>query len=223
MTPLVRATAFFPAAGALVVDVLERHPAALGAAVQATALAGPRAGRALSAHLAGLVTTTPMEREDVTHLLVVAEGTGLGRVRVALHRLEVAAARAAADKNPTTVNRADLANSLSNLGVSLYEVGERREALTVHREAIALFRELAAAEPARYTGDLTVSLSNLGVSLRGMGEQREALTTDREVVALFRELAAAEPARYTGDLTVSLSNPGVSLQEEGERQPAGGG
>ena len=202
------------------VDVLERHPAAIGAAVEATALAGPGAGRALSAHLARLVATTPMDRKEVVRLLAIVEGAGLGRVFVALCRLEVSAARATAEENPTTENRGFLAASLNNLGISLWRVGEYREALTVHRETVALRRKLATAEPVRYTADLGRTLTSLGASLHEVGEFRAALTTDREAVALWRELAAAEPARHTADLGSALNNCGLSLHAVGEYREA---
>ena len=97
-------------------------------------------------------------------------------------------------------------------------MGEHREALTTVRETVALYRELAAAEPARHTADLAQSLNNLGASLRDVGEYREALTTHREAVALRRELAAAEPARHTADLAITLGNFGVLLREVGDER-----
>jgi tetratricopeptide (TPR) repeat protein len=76
-------------------------------------------------------------------------------------------------------------------------VDEYRQALTATEEAVGLHRELAVAEPARYTPDLAQSLTNLGDSLWGVGEYRQALTATEEAVGLHRELVVAEPARYT--------------------------
>ncbi|MDT0348117.1 tetratricopeptide repeat protein [Pseudonocardia charpentierae] len=218
--PLVRAAVWFPAAARLVVEVLEQNPAWLGAAIEATSLAGPRACLVLGAHLAQLTTATAVGHKEATRLLLIVEGAGLGRVVVALHRVAVAGARANVRNEPTAENRANLARSLYGLGNSLRAVGEYRDALTIAREAVALRRELAAAQPAHYTADLAASLNGLGASLSDVGEYRDALTTLREAVALRRELAAAQPAHYCPDLAASLNGLGVGLWVVGQYRAA---
>jgi len=80
--------------------------------------------------------------------------------------------------------------------ISLREVGEHREALTIHREAVALRRELAPAEPTRYTPDLASSLNNLGVGLREAGEPDQALRLAAEAAAWWGRLARARPDEF---------------------------
>ena len=91
-------------------------------------------------------------------------------------------------------------------------MGERRRALATTEEAVTLYRDLARAEPARYTPNLATSLNNLGIRLGEVGEHRRALATTEEAVTLYRDLARAEPARYTPDLASSLHNLGVQFR-----------
>src|ERR1035441_8772829 len=97
---------------------------------------------------------------------------------------------------PASRVRPDLARSLDNLGVRFSALGRPAEALPVTEEAVALYRELAAASPDRYRPDLARSLANLGVWFSALGRPAEALPVTEEAVALYRELAAASPDRY---------------------------
>ena len=72
-------------------------------------------------------------------------------------------------------------------------LGRHQEALADDEEALALWRELAAANPA-HQPDLATTLQSHGVSLRGLGRHQEALAGHEEALALYRELAAANPA-----------------------------
>src|SRR5262249_52460057 len=47
-------------------------------------------------------------------------------------------------------HRPDLATSLSSLGIVLRDLGRRREALDAAREAVQIYRQLAAADPGLY-------------------------------------------------------------------------
>ena len=67
----------------------------------------------------------------------------------------------------------DLAASLSNLGIRLSVLGRPADALPVTEEAVAAYRELAAAMPARYRPDLApASLSHLGLLVLGIWAAR---------------------------------------------------
>ena len=83
--------------------------------------------------------------------------------------------------------------ALNNLGGSYSEVGRRQDALTPAEEAVRLYRELAAGNPA-YLPDLAGALGNLGGSYSEVGRRQDALTPAEEAVRLYRELAAANPA-----------------------------
>ncbi len=104
-------------------------------------------------------------------------------------------------------------NSLDDLGVLFSELGRSAQALPVTEEALAMWRELAAASPDRYRTDLATSLSNLVVRFSELRRLAEALPVTEQAVAMWRELAAASPDRYRTDLATSLSNPGLLLSK----------
>jgi len=104
----------------------------------------------------------------------------------------------------------------NNLSVFLSETGDTPGALGAIREAVELYRRLAAASPARYEPDLAMSLNNLSNYLRETGDTPGALAAIREAVELRRRLAAASPARYEPDLAMSLNNLSNHLSETGD-------
>ena len=77
----------------------------------------------------------------------------------------------------------------------LSDGGRREEALPVTEEAVAIYRELAAAYPDRYRPDLARSLSNLGAWFSALGRPAEALPAEREVVEAYREPRLGELRR----------------------------
>ena len=97
--------------------------------------------------------------------------------------------------------------SLNNLGVRFSELGRPADALPVTEEAVAIYRELAAASPDRYRPDLARSLNNLGVRFSELGRPADALPVTEEAVAIYRELAAASPDRYRPDLAALAEQP----------------
>jgi hypothetical protein len=62
-------------------------------------------------------------------------------------------------------HRPDLVRSLTNLGIWLSTLGRPAQALPVTEEAVAIYRELAAAAPDRYRPDLAASPGNLADAL----------------------------------------------------------
>ena len=108
--------------------------------------------------------------------------------------------------------------ALNNLGVSYSEVGRRQDALGPAEEAVRLYRELAASNPA-FLPDLASALGNLGASYSEVGRRQDALGPAEEAVRLYRELAASNPA-FLPDLASALGNLGVSYSEVGRRQDA---
>jgi tetratricopeptide (TPR) repeat protein len=111
--------------------------------------------------------------------------------------------------------RADLADSLSNLGVRFSELGRPAEALPVTQEAVDIYRELAAGSSGRYRAVLAGSLTNLGNWFSELGRPAEALLVTQEAVKIRRELAAAYPDRYRADLATAMSNLSVRFFELG--------
>ncbi|MFB7114505.1 tetratricopeptide repeat protein [Streptomyces sp. NPDC056291] len=100
----------------------------------------------------------------------------------------------------------DLAGSLSNLSMALWEAGRLAEALTIAEEAVEIYRRLAADNPAAHEPDLADSLSNLGPILSRAGRWAEALTIAEEAVEIYRRLAADNPAAHEPGLANSLTN-----------------
>ena len=116
---------------------------------------------------------------------------------------------------PADSGPADRAYWLSALGLRLSALGRPAGALTAEREAVDMYRELAAASPDRYRPDLAQSLTNLGVTFSALGRPGDALPVTEEAVAIRRELAAASPDRYRPDLAQSLTNLGVRFSALG--------
>jgi serine/threonine-protein kinase len=84
----------------------------------------------------------------------------------------------------------------TNLGVALYDKGERKEAVKEYREALRLDPKYASAH------------NNLGGALAQKGEREEAIREFREVLRLDPKFA---PVHY---------NLGISLYAKGEREEA---
>ncbi|HEX7843209.1 MAG TPA: tetratricopeptide repeat protein [Kofleriaceae bacterium] len=87
----------------------------------------------------------------------------------------------------------DLAMSLNNLGNRLSESRQREAALEVTREAVELYRVLAARAPDAFQPDLTMSLSNLGRQLRDLGRQETAFAATQEALELIWPLFVESP------------------------------
>jgi tetratricopeptide (TPR) repeat protein len=94
--------------------------------------------------------------------------------------------------------------SLNNLAAFLSELGDREAALNAAREAVDLYRALAAQRPDAFRPDLAMSLNNLANHLGELGDREAALTAAREAVDIRRALAAQRPDAFRPDLAVSL-------------------
>ena len=97
-------------------------------------------------------------------------------------------------------------------------MGRRDEAVPATEEAVTLYREQAAANPA-YLPDLARTLGNLGNRYGEVGRRDEAVPATEEAVTLYREQAAANPA-YLPDLARTLGNLGNRYGEVGRRDEA---
>jgi hypothetical protein len=75
-------------------------------------------------------------------------------------------------------------------------LGRRDEALSAAEEAVQVWRQLAATNPAAFGPGLSRSLLNLGNQLSEMGRREEALAATAEAVQVWRQLAAANPAAF---------------------------
>ena len=117
-------------------------------------------------------------------------------------------------------DEAERAEALSNLSVTLSEVGRREEALAAAEEAVAIRRRLAEQNPQAYEPYLAMSLNNLARSLAEMGRREEALSAAEEAVAIRRRLAKQNPQAYEPDLALSLTALAAVLSYMGRREEA---
>jgi tetratricopeptide (TPR) repeat protein len=210
LTLLAHASDHMSAAIPLYTRLINTDPPGLAAAADA-ALTARTAQPQLDTALAARITSThwaPETLDDLDHHL--PEGT-LPRTRAAL-------SAATLDHTRETGTPDDLARALLRHGASLRNLARHREALAAREEALALWRDLAAANPA-YQPDLAGALNNYGTSLRDLGRNREALAADEEALALYRDLAAANPARQPS-VAGALNNYGTSLRDLGQNQEA---
>jgi tetratricopeptide (TPR) repeat protein len=97
-------------------------------------------------------------------------------------------------------------------------VGRRQDALGPTEEAIRLYRELAATNPA-FLPDLAMALNNLGNYYSDVGRWQDALAPGEEATRLHRELAGTNPG-FLPDLARALNNLGISYSEVGRWQDA---
>src|SRR5271166_4569005 len=87
-------------------------------------------------------------------------------------------------------------------------------------EAVAIYRELAAAHPDAFRPGLASSLNNQSGGLAALGRREDALAASEEAVDLHRELAAAHPDAFRPDLAGSLNNQSNRLAALGRREDA---
>jgi tetratricopeptide (TPR) repeat protein len=102
----------------------------------------------------------------------------------------------------------------------LSELGEREAALAAAREAVELYRALAAQRPDAFRPDLAMSLNNLAAMLSELGEREAALAAAREAVELRRALAAQRPDAFRPDLATSLMVRALCLDAADQPAPA---
>ena len=124
------------------------------------------------------------------------------------------------DTRPESLQR--LAQAGFDLGSLTNEIGDKQDALIAYREALAIQRKLADANPSvtRYQSDLAGSHNSIGILLSETGQPAEALKAHELALAIRRKLADANPSvtRYQNDLAGSHNNIGNLLSETG--QPA---
>jgi hypothetical protein len=121
------------------------------------------------------------------------------------------------DHDPALLRR-DVAASLNNLGVLYSALGRRARSLDASREAVDVYRDLAAVDQ-EFTADLAGSLSNLGTRYAELGNTAKALEAAEEAVLLYRWLGAIDLGQRRA-FAASLNNLGVRLAEAGRAAEA---
>lgn len=109
---------------------------------------------------------------------------------------------------------------LNNLSIRLGLLGRHDEALRRAEEALAIYEELAAADPAAHAaslGRILANIANIRVELQQY-EQGEAPA--RHGVAILREVADLRPDEFSLDLAMALNALSRILSALGERDEA---
>jgi tetratricopeptide (TPR) repeat protein len=113
--------------------------------------------------------------------------------------------------------------SLKTAGVALASRGDTAGALALHRECLAIRRDLVARDPDDVAAllDLTFSLHAVGGALEQQGDFSAALAAYEEALAVRRTLAAREPGNSGRSLDVSWTLMAVGGVRERKGDIAG--
>jgi tetratricopeptide (TPR) repeat protein len=150
--------------------------------------------------------TKPMAAARMIHDLLPVESVNLRHFSAVITELALELARRKSPRDEECLTEiAGFANNLSNRYSNL---GRRDEALAAAREAVDVYRDLAARNRDVFCPDLAMSLNNLGTTYAYLGWREEALAAAREAADFYRELAAKNPDSFRPYLGASLSNLG---------------
>ena len=85
---------------------------------------------------------------------------------------------------------------------------------------VAVYRALAADDPAAHQVDLARALTRLGIQFDELGRYQEALTATQEAVGIYRTLAADNPAAHQAGLATALESVGTQFDQLGRYEEA---
>ena len=139
----------------------------------------------------------------------------------ALAQAHLAATLQVLDSLPASAEPEIRAQWDDRAGLLLSELDRHADALRPAREAVAIRRDLAAADHSRYAAGLAASLSSLGARFAEAGRPADALRAEQETVTIYRELASADPAAYLAKLARSMSTLGVRYCAAGQADGLG--
>ena len=122
------------------------------------------------------------------------------------------------DTRPESLKR--LAEAGFKLGELTGEIGDKRDALIALGESLAIYRELAEADPssAEIWGRLAATHVSIGLLLAATGEPAGALRSYESAQAIYRKLADANPAvaEFQDRLADNDNNIGPVLRKTGK-------
>jgi tetratricopeptide (TPR) repeat protein len=99
--------------------------------------------------------------------------------------------------------------ALNDLGNLYYSTSRLSDAEGCYQEALKIYKELAAANPAAYQSYVATSLNNLGTLYSDTSRLSDAEGCYQEALKIYKELAAANPAAYQSDVAGTLNNLGL--------------
>jgi Tetratricopeptide repeat len=204
LTVLARAWAHQDGARSLITDALRADLAHLALPAAFVAL---QTRSAVGKLLAAALRDAPAAEE-----VLIEVARTLPYPSVVLDEARLAASWRVRRSLPQDAEPATVAEWSRLVGYMLSRAGRPAEALPMAEEAVAIYRDLVAADPDHYRPELAGSLTCQGLSLVFLGRP-DAVPVLEEVVAIYRDLAAADPNRYRPDLADSLNDLGAGLGE----------
>jgi tetratricopeptide (TPR) repeat protein/nucleoside phosphorylase len=191
------------------------------------AVAAFEAAKALAPHThdsgLGARLARALEREGTRELAAQLDAAGLPDDTASLREVSVWVTKVlladtpAGDEPSLLAERAML---LNNLGNRQSELGKVEEALEVIREAVRLYRLLAARGSEDFLPGLAMSLNNLGTTQGQLGRYEQALEAIREAVDIRRHLTQRMPEDFLPGLAMSLNNLGTMQGQLGRYEQA---
>lgn len=139
--------------------------------------------------------------------------------REVLNRTQIAVARACATRAPTTLDRADALTALAN---AWNRTDRHAQAVAAATDAVTLWRQLAAADPAAYQRYVAGTLITLTDALGLAGRDDEAIAAATESVTLLRQLADADPVTHQPFLGGAFATLAEALRVVGRHDEAVG-
>jgi tetratricopeptide (TPR) repeat protein len=115
------------------------------------------------------------------------------------------------DTMPAGADIAERGSWLIYYGNALAQLRQAGGAFAATRDAVAIFRELAADDPDRYRPELANALHDLAVRLSELDRDADALGAAQAAVTIRRALTAADPSRHLLDLAHSQTSLGARL------------
>jgi eukaryotic-like serine/threonine-protein kinase len=129
-----------------------------------------------------------------------------------------------ADRDTRSESLARLAAASYDLASLTDEIGDTRDALASHRDALTIRRALADAHPmlTQHQSDLAESHRSLGIVLRSLGQPSEAMKAYEEALRIQKKLAQSHPtvARFQSDLAACQNNIAILLKDTGHPEDA---
>jgi len=177
-----------------------------------TRLDGPTMASALGRAVAA-IAVDPASLRSALDSLPPHPDPRLSPLALAFATELVAGHRRLSVEDPLTHQPA-LARSLTDQSMHLVAAGQSDDGLGASKEAVAVHRRLAAADPA-HEHLLALALNVLSIRLAAAGRRRDGLDASLEAVAQERGLAAADPAAHESALAEFLNTLSIRLAEAG--------
>jgi len=106
------------------------------------------------------------------------------------------------------------------LGMLYDDLGRFEEAETASKDALEIYKELAAKNPDVYNPDVALTQNNLGILYAVLGRFEEAEHAYNKALEIYKELADKNPDAYNPDVALALNNLGILYADLGRFEEA---